>query len=103
MTHRVVFEAAAERDLLEIANWIAERASVAVAIRYIERLRGYCRRLDMFPERGTPRDDLYPGLRTIGFERRVLIGYLVREETVAIVRILYGGQDFERVFSPELG
>jgi toxin ParE1/3/4 len=102
MTCRVIFRPAAERDLLEIADWVAERASIAVAIGYVERLQRYCGRLDMFPKRGTPRDDLYPGLRTIGFERRALIGYLVLEDTVPILRILYGGQDFEAVFSSRM-
>src|ERR1700677_4335100 len=94
MTHKVVFDVAAEDDLVEIGAWIAERANLQVAARYIERLT-YCRRLDVFPMRGTARDDLSPGLRTIGFERRILIAFRVRKDAVSIVRILYGGQDLE--------
>jgi plasmid stabilization system protein ParE len=48
-----------------------------------------------FPERGTRRDDLLPGLRTIGFERRVTIAFVVTPDTVLIEGIYYGGQDFE--------
>ena len=95
MTYRVIFDPDAEQDLEELGDWIADAASVEVAVRYLERLRAFCLRLDIFPKRGTGRDDLYPGLRTVGFERRALIAFLVGEDTVSILRILYGGRDAE--------
>jgi len=49
-----------------------------------------------FPERGTKRDDILPGLRTIGFERRVTIAFRVQETRVEIVTVAYGGRNFER-------
>jgi toxin ParE1/3/4 len=49
-----------------------------------------------FPERGTKRDDILPGLRTIGFERRAMIAFRVLKTRVEIVTIAYGGRDFER-------
>ena len=42
------------------------------------------------------RDDIRPGLRVIGFERRATIVFQVTENEVVIVRIFYGGQDYER-------
>jgi toxin ParE1/3/4 len=97
MTHRVIFDPAAEADLQELAEWIAERANVAVAIGYVERIIAHCRRLDVFPMRGTARDDVLPGLRTVGFEHRVLIAFRVGADTVSVLRILYGGRDAEAV------
>jgi toxin ParE1/3/4 len=47
------------------------------------------------PERGTKRDDILPGLRTIGFERRVTIAFRFLKTRVEIVTIAYGGRDFE--------
>ena len=47
-----------------------------------------CQRLSTFPERGTRRDDLRPGMRTLGYRRRVTIAFTVTDETVAIVAIL---------------
>ncbi|MGH6754736.1 MAG: hypothetical protein ACREDP_21480 [Bradyrhizobium sp.] len=44
------------------------------------------------------RDDLFPGLRTIGFERRVTIAFVVTADMVLIEGIFYGGQDFEASF-----
>jgi toxin ParE1/3/4 len=52
--------------------------------------------LTTFPERGIVRDDLLPGLRIIGFERRASIAFIVEAETVRILRIFYSGRDFPR-------
>jgi hypothetical protein len=38
------------------------------------------------------------GLRTVGFERRVTIAFVVTADTVLIEGIFYGGQDFETLF-----
>jgi len=53
----------------------------------------------VFPNRGAGRDDLRPGLRILGFERRTVIALQVTADTVTILRILYGGRDIEAVFS----
>jgi toxin ParE1/3/4 len=47
----------------------------------------------VFPKRGARRDDLRPGLRILGFERRAAIALQATAETVVILRILYGGRD----------
>ncbi len=52
--------------------------------------------LQDFPERGTRRDDIRPGLRILGFERRATIVFQVAKREVVIVRILYGGRNLER-------
>jgi toxin ParE1/3/4 len=48
-----------------------------------------------FPSRGRRRDDILPGLRVIGFERRVNIAFVVTADTVFIEGIFYGGRDYE--------
>jgi toxin ParE1/3/4 len=65
---------------------------------YIERIEKFCMSLQTLPNRGTLREDLRPGLRVIGFERRALIAFRVRSSNVAILRILYGGRSVERAF-----
>ena len=52
----------------------------------------------MFPDRGNRRDDLRPGLRILGFERRAVITFQITANTVTILRVLYGGRDLETVF-----
>jgi plasmid stabilization system protein ParE len=51
--------------------------SLALDQRYLDRIEEACMALATFPKRGTRRDDILPGLRTIGFERRVTIAFRV--------------------------
>ena len=72
-------------------------------MKYIRRIRDYCVGFGQFPHRGTARDDLRPGLRLIGFERRVTIAFTVTDDTVLIVRIFYGGRDVAALLDDEGG
>ena len=55
----------------------------------------YCTRLSDFPHLGIARDDLFPGMRTLGFKRRALIAFIVTKHDVEIYGIYYGGRDYE--------
>ena len=96
MAYRVRLDPAAEADLQRIYSWIGERASPAIARGYVSRILDYLAGFDLFPERGRLLDDIRPGLRIIGFERRVSIAFVVEAEDVTVLRILYAGQQFER-------
>lgn len=61
----------------------------------------YCDELVVFPCIGVARDDLRPGLRTIGFRRRVVIAFAVTEETVEVLGIYYGGRNYEALIAAE--
>ena len=76
-------------------EWIASKASLQVAISYIERLETYCLGFDIASERGHRRDDVSLGLRIVGFERRVTIAFVADENQVTILRLFYGGQNWE--------
>jgi len=95
--YKIRFLATAESDLLSLYDYIAEQSGLDVAGHYIDRIETACFSLEHSPERGTRRDDIRPGLRTIGFERRVTIVFRVHGTYVVIVRIFYGGRDFEGV------
>lgn len=92
---RVVFRPPAEDDLFNLYEYIAARSGPTVAGGYIDRIEAACLALAAFPERGTRRDDLRPGLRTVGFERRATIVFEVDSEVVRIVRVFFGGRDVE--------
>jgi toxin ParE1/3/4 len=92
---RVVFLPEAENDLVRLSGWIAERAGPAVAAAYVDRLAEYCLSFEIFAERGRHREDIRPGLRIVGFERRIAVAFVVEPEQVKILRLLYGGQQFE--------
>ena len=95
--YEVGFRPRAEADLFGLYRYIAEKSGRAVAGAYIDRIEAACLALETFPKRGTRRDDIRPGLRTMGFERRATIVFQVREAEVVIVRILFGGRDSARI------
>ena len=84
----------ARLDIGDIGDWITERAGSHVALSYIDRLEACCNGLAIAGERGQRRDDLRPGLRIIGFERRIAILFVESEDEVTILRLYYGGQNW---------
>lgn len=95
MRRELVIRPRALADLKDLYNYI-ERDSPVAADEYVERIEAYCTELVDFPERGTRRDDLKPGIRVVGFGRRVGIAFAVFDDRVEIARILYGGRDLGR-------
>jgi toxin ParE1/3/4 len=94
----VSFRPEAKEDLDKLYTYILRAAGPGVANGYIGRIENAVMALAHFPHRGTRRDDLAPGIRTLGFERRVTIVFLVDGANVEIVRVFYGGQDIDAVF-----
>ncbi len=92
---RVSLSRDARIDLAEIYDLVADAAGPSVAIGYIDRLKRWCLGFDLAAMRGRARDDILPGLRIVGFERRVTVAFLVRDEDVVILRLFYGGRDWE--------
>jgi toxin ParE1/3/4 len=90
----VVFSPEARVDLIDVYDWIAEAASPEIALAYVERIEAYIDGFDLASERGSKRDDIRPGLRVIGFERRVTIAFTVAEDRVTIVRLFHGGRNW---------
>lgn len=95
---QVIFTPVAERQIDNLHAYITAHSSESRADRYVGRIVGFCQGLATFPLRGTKRDDLLAGLRTVGFERRVIIAFVVTADTVLIEGMFYGGQDFEALF-----
>lgn len=99
MTYTVVFSVPAEADLFAIYDYIAKRAGADIALHFIESIEAYCLGFTNMPERGTKRDDLRPGLRTVGFRRRVTVLFQVNRKTreVVIHGIYYAGRNLEGI------
>ena len=95
MPHEVGYSPRARQDLIDLYLYIAELEGDRRALAYSTRIKTFCEKLLLFPERGHRRDDLEAGLRIIGFERRVTIAFHVTAEQVVIDRILYGGRSLE--------
>jgi toxin ParE1/3/4 len=86
-------------DVVELYDYIAADSGSERARNYTDRIVATCRNLVTFPERGTRRDDLRPGLRTTTYRRRVTIAFHVTATQVVIDRILCGG----RIGTPSWG
>lgn len=95
--YHVVFRPLAEEDLANLYDYIAGRGGWKVAGDYIDRIEAACLSLASAPQRGTRRNDVSRDLRIIGFERRAVIAFRVRKSEVEILRIFYGGRDYERI------
>lgn len=95
MAHKVIFSPEAQDDLIQLYLYIADHSGEATALSYVERIEAYCLSFADFPQRGLSRDDLLPGLRLVGFERRVSIAFHLDRDRVTFDRILYGGRDVD--------
>ena len=97
---RVIFGPRAGWQPVRLRIYLAETAGRRTALAYEKRIIARCRKLRTFPHRGTRRDDIMPGLRLIGCERRVTIAFIVAGDRVVIEGVFYGGQDILAALSP---
>lgn len=102
MNHHVVFRREALQQLEELYDYIADAGSPENAARFTDAIVTYCAGLSHFPYRGTARDEIRPGLRIIGYKKRVVIAFAVLDDTVAILGLFYGGRDYEAILA-EIG
>ena len=101
MTREVIFAPEALTDLFELYDTIAADAGAERARSYTDRIVTICRNLVTFPERGTRRDELRPGLRTTTYRRRVTIAYHITDAQIVIDRVLYGGRHLPPLFAED--
>ncbi len=95
----VVYREEASADLADIYRWVYEASLDPItAERFLARLIAACERIGDRPLGGRARDDLWPGLRTFPFERKAVIAYLVKGQTVEITNVFYGGRDYEALY-----
>jgi len=97
LRYTIIFHPKARASLIGIYDYYAEKAGTEIAEKIVSDLHTFCIGLNRFPHRGTRRDDLYPGLHTLGYKKRATITFTVKddEQKVVIMGIYYGGQDFE--------
>ena len=102
MLYTVFFTPEAQGQLAALYRYIAVAASPEIAERYISAIVAYCEGLNTFPNRGTRRDDVRPGLRITNYKKRAVIAFAVDAEVVTIIGVYYGGQDYETVLQFDL-
>jgi toxin ParE1/3/4 len=92
----VFFSPEAQADLNGLYDHITDQSGAARANGYMRRIERYCRGFEFASARGTRRDDIRPGLRVVGFERRITIAFHVEPDRVIVDRLFYGGRDLAR-------
>jgi toxin ParE1/3/4 len=98
VARKLVYDPVALADLKSLYDWVADGSEPATAQAYIARLEAACESLVDFPSRGTSRADLGPGVRTISFERKAVIAYLIEGNRVLIAGVFHHGRDLGRGF-----
>lgn len=83
-----------------VERWTEDRA---LADRTVDAIRAFIKSLREIPHRGTKRDDLRPGLRIVPFKKRSAIAIEIDDDAkiVTVLRVFYGGQDYEAVLGRE--
>lgn len=97
MTYHVVFTPEAQDHLVELYHYLAHAATPEIAASYTDAIVTSCEQLTVFPNRGTIRDDIRPGLRTTTYKKRTVIAFAILGDTITILGIFHGGRDYETI------
>lgn len=95
--YQVILSEEVEAQLLGLYAFIADEAGPLVAKRFVDGITEQCRKLDRFPNRGTPRDDLRQGVRTMVFRRQTVIAYMIEDNAVHVIGVAYRGRELAGV------
>ena len=102
---RVVRQPQARRDIMRIADYIAED-SLDASDRFLDAAEESMRQLADMPGMGALRDydnPAHTGMRLWPIPKfsKYLIFYKADEKTVTIIRVLHGAQNLQRIFGPK--
>ena len=97
---RLVYLAAAERDLVSILEYITrESGSVAIGRGFTDQLQAHCAKLASLPGTlGRARPELRPNIRSSIYKGYVVF-FRYREDTLEVVNIVEGHRDIATFFS----
>ena len=87
----------AERDLDEIFEYWARRASLEAADRVIDKITERFWLLGEHPDAGKPKDELAPGVKCFP-AGKYLIYYRKRRSIIYILHVFHGARDQTRAF-----
>jgi toxin ParE1/3/4 len=100
---RVCWTDKAEQSVLEIGRYIIDRTqSRERGLDVITRIEEKCARYAEFPEGGTKRPDLGPGLRCFPVEN-IIVVYRPIQDGIAIILVAHGHQDVGTIVEKIMG
>ncbi len=92
----VLYRQGAVSDLDSIFDYLLEQgASIRAARGFVGRLEAQCERIGNLPEGYPARPEFGAGVRMAPFEHSAVIVYRLAEAAVEILRVYYGGRDYE--------
>lgn len=93
MAYRITYRPEADAELDQLLTHISQAAGWPVANAYVGGILELVEGLRTFPQRGTERIEILPGLRIIGYRRSASIAFVVRDAEVIVLGIFYGGRN----------
>jgi toxin ParE1/3/4 len=97
--YQVRFAEEALADLARIFTDLLPAAGEPLARDFVGRLEEACLKLATFPERGSLRAGIRPGLRIIGYRRQASIAFVVTDAEVLVLRVFRRGADTEALLA----
>jgi toxin ParE1/3/4 len=100
----VVTHPAAVRDIIEIADYLAQSTSVATAHRFAASMEATVTRLARMPGTGSPWHSEHPRLAGVRFApvtrfRNHLVFYRPVEDGIEVLRVLHGARNIESLLT----
>lgn len=94
---KIKFSPRAERDLAQIINNPSGLVSDAQAERYVEDIIQKIQQLREFPESGNPREELFPGARSLMFKSHIIF-YVIDNGFIEVLTIQHGHSDVSQIW-----
>jgi toxin ParE1/3/4 len=102
MIYKVIISPKADDQLVALREYISHKASEQTAQTYTQAILDYCASLNIFPLRGAVRNDIRPGVRITNYKKSCVIAFSVAGDTVEILGIFYGGQNYESQLADDI-
>jgi toxin ParE1/3/4 len=93
MSYRIVYLPDAVADLDKLYSDITLAADAKTADDFFEGVIAFIRALEPFPARGTVSESRIPGLRIIGYRRRISVAFSILGDDIVILGVFRRGQN----------
>lgn len=93
---RLAYRPAALADLDAIYDFIEPENPIR-ALSFVKDIRTRCQTLCTHPQLGPARNDLGQDIRIYPMLGRIIVAYRITQDTIDIVRVFSGGQDYESI------
>ncbi len=97
---RLIKSARAERELINLWNYIEEHSGESRANAVLRKINQKIAAIATQPGIGRPRDELAPGLRSLPAPPYVIF-YFPIEGGIEVIHVIHGRQDIDAIFEEE--